>query len=674
MEPELTLQGITRLYEKALMACAALLPLVAIGYLDTYSALAAICTENHPFHEVAIAISIVLSSFLTYVAWCSYRESGEVFLRWVTAGFLVLTLIYAPHGLLTRAAQSNLWLFILYGPVSRLAMMSCLLFGLLQYGKRCEDPNETLRSGFWRRVVWICVAIDVAVAVVAYSPIAGSPWLRLSMETAAAVMCGVGLGLLAIRRCESPLMKTFAIALAIFAQAAVAFMLAKPWNQMWWLAHGIFAAGFFILSWGTSRALLTTRSFRLAKTQEQMLDELRHEQQQLKETIGQLQLYQKCMARANDVIMITEAEPLERPGPRIVYVNDAFERTTGFTRAEAIGNTPRMLQGEKTDRATLDRIRTELLSWKPVRAELLNYTKSGQEFWAEIEIVPVANEAGWFTHWISIQRDTSERRKTLQALEAAKEAAEAGNKAKSIFLATMSHELRTPMNGVLGMIDVLKLTGLTEEQVEYVDIVYKSGTSLMAILNDILDFSKIEAGKLELTPSPCDPRAVAAECAVLFSELARSKQLLLEVSPRALGSLRYHIDEVRLRQMISNLVSNAIKFTTTGFVRISVAEIEGDFEPALLEISVTDSGIGIPPDKQALLFQSFSQVDGSVTRKYGGTGLGLSIVSHLAQLMGGQAGVESTAQQGSRFWFRIRANAVSEAQETRQTRRLSKAA
>ena len=224
------------------------------------------------------------------------------------------------------------------------------------------------------------------------------------------------------------------------------------------------------------------------------------------------------------------------------------------------------------------------------------------------------------------------------------------------------------------MIDVLKLTGLTEEQVEYVDIVYKSGTSLMAILNDILDFSKIEAGKLELTPSPCDPRAVAAECAVLFSELARSKQLLLEVSPRALGSLRYHIDEVRLRQMISNLVSNAIKFTTTGFVRISVAEIEGDFEPALLEISVTDSGIGIPPDKQALLFQSFSQVDGSVTRKYGGTGLGLSIVSHLAQLMGGQAGVESTAQQGSRFWFRIRANAVREAQETRQTRRLSKAA
>ncbi len=666
---EMTLQGVTRLYEKMLAAGAALLPLFAIGYLATYSALSEICIENHPFHEGAIGVSILLSGFVTYVSWRSYRESGEVFLRWVTAGFLVLTLIYAPHGFLTRTAQSNVWLFILYGPVSRLAMMVCLMFGLLQYGKPPEDPAAVSRSGFWQRLAWLCAAVDVIVAVVAYSPVASSPWLRLSMEAAAGVLCVGGIGMLAIRRADSPLMKTFAVALAFFAQAALAFSLARPWNQMWWLAHGIFAGGFFVLSWGASRALLTTRSFHSARSQEHMLDALESNQSKLKQSIAQLELYAHCIARATDVIIITDAEPVDRPGPRIVYVNDAFERTTGFTREEAIGNTPRMLQGEKTDRAALDRIRTALSNWKPVREEILNYTKSGQEFWVEIEIVPVANEAGWFTHWISVQRDTTERMKTMATLAAAKQAAEAGNNAKSIFLATMSHELRTPMNGVLGMIEVLKMTDLDEEQHGYVDIVARSGTSLMAILNDVLDFSQIEAGKLELAPAACDPKAVAGECAALFSELAGSKHIRLEVSSAGLGESSYLVDAIRLRQMVSNLVSNAIKFTSAGFVRISVAEIERDNGLALLEIAVIDTGIGIPQDKQDRLFQAFSQVDGSVTRQYEGTGLGLAIVHHLARLMGGGAGVQSNEGQGSRFWFRIRVEVLREDDESRETRR-----
>ncbi len=146
-----------------LVACTASLPLFAIGYLAMFSTLAEICVENHTFHEVAIAMSTLLSGFVAYVTWQSYRESGEVLLRWVTAGFLVLTLIYAPHGLFTWATPFNLWLFILYGPASRLAMIGCMFIGLLQYGKPAEIPDDISHSGFWRRLILLCIAIDVAV-------------------------------------------------------------------------------------------------------------------------------------------------------------------------------------------------------------------------------------------------------------------------------------------------------------------------------------------------------------------------------------------------------------------------------------------------------------------------------------------------------------------------------
>jgi PAS domain S-box-containing protein len=257
----------------------------------------------------------------------------------------------------------------------------------------------------------------------------------------------------------------------------------------------------------------------------------------------------------------------------------------------------------------------------------------------------------------SIVEDITESRLAADRMRAAKEAAEAANLAKSRFLATMSHEIRTPMNGILGMAQLLLLPSLSEtERQEYARTILGSGQTLLTLLNDILDFSKVEAGKLELARAPFDPRQVIAETAALFAVPAQAKGLEIETAWQ--GDAHYWTDPTRVRQILANLVSNAIKFTARGRVRIEAREVARADGTALLEFAVIDDGIGIPAEKQDLLFKPFSQADSSTTREYGGTGLGLSIVRSLARLMGGDVGVESEAGEGARFWFRIRAEVL----------------
>jgi len=240
-----------------------------------------------------------------------------------------------------------------------------------------------------------------------------------------------------------------------------------------------------------------------------------------------------------------------------------------------------------------------------------------------------------------------------QLLIEARHAAERSDRAKSAFLATMSHEIRTPMNGILGMAQLLVEPSLPDlARLDYARTILNSGKTLLALLNDILDISKIEAGRLELESSPVDPAQLLHETQSLFSENAEGKGLGIEAA-WAGPPCFYRGDPHRLRQMLANLVGNAVKFTKQGHIRIEGKEVARDEGGALLEFSVTDTGIGIAEDKQALLFQPFSQLDSSTTRQFGGTGLGLSIVRSLAQLMGGEAGVESQPGNGARFWFRI---------------------
>ena len=244
--------------------------------------------------------------------------------------------------------------------------------------------------------------------------------------------------------------------------------------------------------------------------------------------------------------------------------------------------------------------------------------------------------------------------------EIARDKAEEASLAKTRFLATMSHEIRTPMNGILGMVQILEDGELTPMQRrDNLRVIRDSGNTLMQLLNDILDLAKVEAGKMRLRIVPTSPSQLVSETAALFMDMARAKGVDISTSSGVASPFRYSMDGDRVRQMIGNLVSNAIKFTESGEVRVHVSMVTGQGMPNMLEFSVEDTGVGILAENQDSLFKRFTQLDDSSTRRYDGSGLGLFIVHQFAQMMGGAVGFESTMGKGSRFWFRILATEVT---------------
>jgi PAS domain S-box-containing protein len=367
-----------------------------------------------------------------------------------------------------------------------------------------------------------------------------------------------------------------------------------------------------------------------------------------------LTLLESVILNANDAVVITEAEPVELPGPHIIFVNDAFSKMMGYSRDEVIGKTPRILQGPKTDLERLKSVRAALKRWEPVRMELINYRKDGSEVWIELSIFPVTDSLGHYNYWVGIQRDVTQRKQTEADLEKTLRQERELSELKSRFVSTTSHEFRTPLSTILSSVDLLEY--YAERCMESADLsryfehtrrIQNAALNMNNLLNDILVIEKAEANRWQLEPVDLELRDFFHRLIdeMLFNDqsqhqvtfqVQRSDGVLDQQAP--IGA---YLDERLLRQIFSNLLSNALKYSPID----STVQIQIDCGAEQIRVEITDRGIGVPPIDQARLFEPFHRAAnvGAIS----GTGLGLAIVKHSVDLHQGSIAVQSVLNQGT---------------------------
>jgi PAS domain S-box-containing protein len=337
----------------------------------------------------------------------------------------------------------------------------------------------------------------------------------------------------------------------------------------------------------------------------------------------------------------------------ITYANDKTCRTSGYRQAELLGKNHRIMNSGEHPKEFFAAMYAAITQGNVWHGEIRNRTKGGACYWIEMTVVPFRGADGKISSYVAIGTDITARRDLASSLAVARDQALTASRLKSEFLATMSHEIRTPMNGVIGMAGLLMESPLSDEQRDMSRVILSSAENLLGIINDILDFSKIEAGKLRIEPEEFELRAMVEETLALLATQAHEKRIELACDFDAALTARMRGDEGRIRQVLTNLVGNAVKFTEAGEVVVRVKALRERADRTAFRVEVQDTGIGIAPDVQSRLFEAFTQADGTTTRRFGGTGLGLAISRQLIELMAGSIGFKSELGRGSTFWFEL---------------------
>lgn len=359
-------------------------------------------------------------------------------------------------------------------------------------------------------------------------------------------------------------------------------------------------------------------------------------------------------SHTSNIVLITDAKR------QVEWVNPSFTRLTGLTLAEVQGRSLRDLLGGSRDNTQIQRMQDALKKGRPVLEELHNTTPDGGEYDLVLEMQPVVDDAGNVRHFVSIGTDITERKAFEKALEDAKEQAEAANRIKTDFLSMISHEIRTPLNGIIGTVELLRR--VVVPPAELLDILSEASNTLLVLINDLLDLSRIEAGRLQLEHEPFNLPRLIETAGALYKAGADDKGVSLETVVDADLPEWCVGDGFRLRQVLMNLVNNAVKFTADGRVRISCDRQGQDSNGVICRFEVADTGIGIAPRALPHIFEAFTQQDNSLARRYGGSGLGLAICHDLVQMMGGEMTVNSSPGEGSVFSFAIKLEIASSAE------------
>ncbi len=370
--------------------------------------------------------------------------------------------------------------------------------------------------------------------------------------------------------------------------------------------------------------------------------------------------------RLSSAIQQSQSAVLIATPERVIdYVNDGAVAATGYAARELVGQPMRLLLPEDTPEQEREAVLARLREGRRWHGELRIRRRTGEVFPARVSLSPVRGGDGQVSHFVGVFDDITDLKRGEQELRIARDQAQAADRAKGEFLAVMSHELRTPLNGIIGFATLLRETPLTAEQADFADTIRRSGEALLVLTNELLDFSRIDAGRMQLETQPTEPRQVVDEAMELLSARSAEKglELLVGIAPEV--PQRVLADAGRLRQVLVNLAGNAVKFTPAGEVEVEVGWRplpEASAPAGRLTFTVRDSGIGIAADKHDRLFQPFSQVDNSSTRRHGGTGLGLAISRGLVELMEGTIDFESMPGAGSVFRFEVPVRVLEAAQ------------